>query len=80
MATDEGEREVALAQLRERARRGQYVGDVAASAQELAAEHQSARGAAARRGTDPADIAVGFVGPAAAGRQSARGVGVGGVP
>ena len=36
----EGEREAALAQLRERARRGQYVGVRAASAQELAAEHQ----------------------------------------
>ena len=36
----EGEREVALAQLRERARRGQYVGVVPASADELAAEHQ----------------------------------------
>ena len=35
----EGEREAALAQLRERARRGQYIGVVPASADELAAEH-----------------------------------------
>jgi hypothetical protein len=36
----ESEREAALAQLRERARRGQYIGVVPASADELAAEHQ----------------------------------------
>jgi hypothetical protein len=40
----EGEREAALAQLRERAQRGEYVGIVPASAEELAAEPLRRRG------------------------------------